>query len=76
VANPERVRLEIGFDGGQIRGAVVSGATADELEKALAAGTQGTIAVDDEEGRFIIVLARVAYVKRFTREPRVGFGAA
>jgi hypothetical protein len=76
VASPERVRLEIGFDGGQIRGAVVSPAAADELERALAAGTQGTLAIEDEEGRFILVLAQIAYVKRFSREPRVGFGAS
>ena len=38
MAENEHVRLEIAFDGGQITGALVSPASADELERALAGG--------------------------------------
>jgi hypothetical protein len=61
----ERIRIEIGFDGGQIMGAVVDGESVDRLESAL----------DVEDGRYTVALSRIVYVKRFSREGRVGFGA-
>lgn len=70
----ERVRIEIGFEGGQIVGAVVEPASADRLEQALAAGEDAALALDVEDGRFTVPLRRVVYVKRFAREGRVGFG--
>ena len=82
VAEPERVRIEIAFDGGQIMGALVSPAAADALEQALGsaevrAGTgEAALALDAEDGRYTIALQRVVYVKRFARESRVGFGSA
>lgn len=69
----ERVRIEIGFDGGQIMGALVSSASADELEQALSSGGDGALALDAEDGRYTVALHRVVYVKRFARESRVGF---
>ena len=69
----ERVRIEIGFDGGQIMGAFVESGTADELERALGQGSDGALALETEDGRYTISLRRVVYVKRFTREARVGF---
>ena len=71
----ERVRIEVAFDGGQILGALVEAPTADELERALAAGGGHALALDADDGRYTIALARVVYVKRFARESRVGFGA-
>ena len=71
----ERVRVEIGFDGGQIMGAYVELATADELERALADGADGTLALAANDGKYFVPLGRVVYVKRFARESRVGFGA-
>ena len=71
----ERVRIEIGFEGGQIIGAVVEPASADRLEQALAAGEDGALALDIEDGRFTVPLRRIVYLKRFAREGRVGFGA-
>jgi hypothetical protein len=71
----ERVRIEIGFDGGQIMGAVVDGEMVDRLEQALSSGDDGSLALDVEDGRYTVALSRIVYVKRFVREGRVGFGA-
>ena len=71
----DRVRIEIGFDGGQIMGAVVDAETVDRLEKALASGEDGSLGLEVEDGRYTVALRRIVYVKRFSREGRVGFGA-
>jgi hypothetical protein len=82
VADTERVRVEIAFDGGQIMGAIVTAAGADALEQALGAADlragsgDAALSLDAEDGRYTIALQRVVYVKRFARESRVGFGAA
>ena len=55
--------------------ALVVSETVDELERTLAAGGDGTVVLDAEDGRYTVVLRRVVYVKRFARESRVGFGA-
>ena len=75
MANGERVRIEIGFDGGGSLAALVQVQTADELESALANGRAGSLPIDADDGRYTVVLARVTYLKRFARESRVGFGA-
>ncbi len=72
----ERVRVEIGFDGGQIMGAYIELPAADELERALDEGRDGSLALEAEDGRYTVALGRVVYVKRFTREGRVGFSSA
>jgi hypothetical protein len=75
------VRIEIGFDGGQVMGAVVDQGGADALEQALAAADvradagEAAFSLDAEDGRYTIALRRVVYVKRFARDTRVGFGA-
>ena len=69
----DRVRIEIGFEGGQIMGAVVETGTVDELERSLGQSTDGSFAIESEDGRYTISLRRIVYVKRFTREARVGF---
>ena len=71
----ERIRIEIGFDGGQIMGALVELEAVDRLEQALASGEEGAFALDVEDGRYTVALRRIVYVKRFLREGRVGFGA-
>ena len=82
MADTERVRVEIAFDGGQILGAIVTSASADALEQALGAADlragsgDAALSLDAEDGRYTIALQRVVYVKRFARESRVGFGAA
>jgi hypothetical protein len=72
-AEEERVRVEIGFEGGQAMSVVVSAGEADELEKRLADGTESAATLEAEDGRYTLALNRVAYVKRFGRESRVGF---
>ena len=71
----ERVRVEIGFDGGQVMGSFVELATADALERSLDQAADGAFALEAEDGRYTISLRRVVYVKRFTREGRVGFSS-
>jgi hypothetical protein len=72
VAEAERVRIEVGFEGGQVMSAFVEDETADALEDALVGGI-GTFQIEAENGRYTLALARVVYVKRFSREGRVGF---
>ena len=74
MASEERVVVEIAFDGGQIMGAFVTVQGADELERSLAAGADGTHTLDASDGRYTVVLGRVVYMKRYARESRVGFG--
>ena len=76
MAEEDRVRLEIGFDGGQIMGALVTTASADELERALGAGGDAAFSLEADDGRYTLALRRIVYLKRFSRESRVGFGAA
>ncbi len=75
MASGERVRIEVGFDGGQIMSALVSPEHADTLERKLAAGGDGVVELEAEDGRYTVVTRRIVYVKRFAREARVGFGA-
>ena len=70
----ERVKIEIGFDGGQALNAHVDEASADKLEKALTDGVDGVLSLDSDDGRTIVVTRRIVYVKRLARESRVGFG--
>jgi hypothetical protein len=73
--NEERVRLQIGFEGGTVMAVAVSQEEADALLRHLAAGGNGTVTLDDEDGSFVVVVPRVLFVKRFSRESGVGFGA-
>ena len=81
MADENRVRVEIGFDGGQVMGALVEPAAADALERALGSADvradagDAALALEAEDGRYTIALRRVVYVKRFARDTRVGFGA-
>ena len=72
----ERVRIEIGFDGGQVMSAYVETGAADELEQSLGAGGIGAFQIDAEDGRYTVALPRIVYVKRFSREGRVGFSGS
>jgi hypothetical protein len=69
----ERVRIEVGFDGGQVMSAYVEPTTADELEKTVGATGDASFRLEAEDGRYSLVLSRIVYVKRFSREGRVGF---
>jgi hypothetical protein len=70
----DSVRVEVAFDGGQVLSVLVAADAADELERALGnAAAGGAFGLEAEEGRYSVALAKVVYVKRFTRESRVGF---
>ena len=73
MADGERVRVEVGFDGGQVIGGFVTVATADELERALHEDGPRVVVLDTEDGPYHVVVPRVAYFRRFARAGRVGF---
>jgi hypothetical protein len=72
----DRTRVEVAFEGGAAIGVLVSGETADALERALASGSQEAFTLEAEDGHYTVALKRVVFVKRFARESRVGFGNA
>ena len=72
----ERVRVELGFRGGQIVGAFVEQASADALESALHHDGPRVVVLDSEDGPIHVVVPLVAYYKRVVRAGRVGFGNA
>ena len=72
----DRLRVEIAFDGGQVLAALVEPRAAEELEHALDRGGDGAFTLEAEDGRYTVALGKVVYVKRFTRESRVGFTPA
>jgi len=76
VASGQRVRVEVGFQGGQVIGTFVSQDTADQLERALHEDGPRVVVLDTEEGPYHVVVPEVAYLRRFNRASRVGFTAA
>jgi hypothetical protein len=75
VAEPDRVRLEIGFEGAQALSVYVTAAVADGLDGALAADAPGGFTFEAEDGHYTVAVDKIVFVKRFARESRVGFGA-
>jgi hypothetical protein len=73
----DRVRIELGFAGGQIIGSFVEAHSADELESALGSTGAGrpVIVLETEDGPLHVVVEHVAYYKRIVRAGRVGFGS-
>ena len=72
----ERVRLDIGLKGGSTLTVAVSVLEADSLEQRLRQSDSGVAELDTEDGRLLVVLAHVLYVRRHARGSRVGFSAA
>jgi hypothetical protein len=70
----DKVRVEVAYEGGQAFTTLMPLEAAEELERRLANGDDGTVTIEAEDGRYAVVLRRVAYVKRFLRESKVGFG--
>jgi hypothetical protein len=73
VADGEQVRVEIGFEGGQVIGAFVDAPSADQLERALHEDGPRVVVLTSEDGPYHVIVPRVAYFKRFSRASRVGF---
>jgi hypothetical protein len=74
----DRVRVELGFAGGQIVGSFVDARSADELESALGSTGAGkpVVVLETEDGPLHVVVANVAYYKRVVRAGRVGFSSS
>ena len=70
----ERVRIEVGFEGGQGISVLLSSSDATALEQALEKGEEGSITLEAEDGTYTIAVPRIVYVKRYARESHVGFG--
>ena len=70
----ERIRIEIGFEGGQVIGSFVDPASAEELERALHTDGPRVVLLQTEDGPYHVVVPSVAYFRRFVRASRVGFG--
>ena len=75
MSSNDRVRVEIAFDGNQVLSVYVPSATADDLDRALAADHE-SISFEAEDGTYTVQVQKVVYLKRLARESRVGFGAA
>jgi hypothetical protein len=75
VADDDRVRVEIGFQGGQVIGGFVDAASAEELQRALHEDGPRVIVLDTEDGAYHVVVPSVSYFRRFNRSSRVGFGS-
>jgi hypothetical protein len=75
VADGERVRVEVGFEGGQVIGGFVDAQSADQLERALHEDGPRVVVLQTEDGHYHVVVPRVAYFRRFSRASRVGFAA-
>ncbi|GIU93650.1 MAG: hypothetical protein KatS3mg012_0107 [Gaiellaceae bacterium] len=73
MAENTHVRLEVGFDGGQILSWLVTAESADALDRQLAEARSGTVSLEAQDGPILVVVDRVLYVRRFARESRVGF---
>jgi len=71
----EYVRIEVGFEGGQVMNVLVPVQAAEELEQALVARDDRALAIQSDDVRYTLILRRVDYLKRFARESRLGFGA-
>jgi hypothetical protein len=75
-ASDERVRVDLGLKGGSTLTLSVSALEADSLEQRLRSGDGGVAELESEDGRLLVVLAHVLYVRRHARGSRVGFSAA
>jgi hypothetical protein len=73
VADNDRIRLEIAFEGGQIIGGTVTPTVSDAFRAALA-GNGPVFELEAAEGNFLVALGKVVYVKRVSRETQIGFG--
>ena len=75
-ASNDRVRLDIGLKGGSTLTVAVTVLEADSLEERLRNSEQGVAVLEAEDGRLIVVLPHVLYVRRHARGSRVGFSVS
>jgi hypothetical protein len=72
----ERVRVEVGFEGGQVIGGFVTPGSADQLERALHEDGPRVVVLETEDGPYHVVVPQVSYFRRFSRASRVGFASS
>ena len=70
MAEGDRIRLEIAFEGGQGLTIFVTADVAEGLDRALADGAEGGYSFEAEDGRYTVAVRKIVFVKRFAREPR------
>ena len=75
MAENDRIKLEIAFEGGQIIGGTVTPAVSEAFEAALG-GDGPVFELEALEGNFLVALGKVVYVKRVSRETQIGFGSS
>lgn len=75
MAKDEHVRVELAFEGGQTVGGLVSADAIERLKEAMAA-QEPVFDLETEDGTYSLALAKIVYVKRSSRETRIGFGTA
>jgi hypothetical protein len=73
MADDVLARVEIGFQSGDVVSMRVPVEDADALDTALRSREDVVCELRGEDGRFLVVLSQVLYVKRYAREARVGF---
>jgi hypothetical protein len=76
VASDDRVRLDIGLEGGSTLTVAVTVLEADSLEERLRRSESGVAELEAEDGRLLVVLSHVLYVRRHARGSRVGFSVS
>jgi hypothetical protein len=75
VAKDEHVRVELAFEGGQTVGGLVAAEAIERLKQAMAA-QEPVFDLETEDGTYSLALSKIVYVKRSSRETRIGFGTA
>ncbi len=75
MAENGRVRIEIGFEGGQVIGGFVDASHAVQLERALHEDGPRVVVLETEDGPYHVVVPHVSYFRRHSRAGRVGFAA-
>lgn len=76
MASDELVRIDIAFRGGDVLSARVPVDDAESLAKRLRDRDDAVVEINSQEGQYLVVLPQVLYVKRYSRESRVGFSTA
>lgn len=75
MAKDGHVRVELAFEGGQTVGGLVSIEAIDRLKEAMAA-QEPVFDLETEDGTYSLAIGKIVYVKRSSRETRIGFGTA
>ena len=76
MADADRIRLEIAFEGASALSVYVTASVAEELDRALAKDADGGFSFEAEDGHYTVAIDKIVFVKRFARESRVGFGSS